>query len=1044
MDLCCSRFVRFWVNFSSRCGQLGRHDFFTCHHGNSAPQPIQPALFLLYRFQFCILMFTLMSMLSGLGLVTAGCENTTVPDGGNHGNDHQPDASSQEDSGSGESQRDAQSGSDTMPDKQQDCEAGEGLLWCDGVCVDGRTSIEHCGLCDWYCEQGQECHEGVCVVSSCPEGSGLTLCDGQCVDTDVSLDHCGECGIACTPDVEICQEGVCTPDCDLNQTLCSGECVYTQSDVRHCGTCDNGCGSGRVCSAGQCAFTCGDGLTLCGEWGCVDLNSNRTNCGQCLHGCSSGQICEEGVCFLPCQHGWEDCGGTCANTSSDAMNCGSCGFTCGAGARCDAGNCIKSVTGVNLSRATAEMRVGQSVQLVATVLPPDAFNKSVVWSSFSTAVATVDSWGMVTAVGSGQSIITVSTVEGGHRATCVVNVDVAVDSVTLEPSSLTLMVGGEATLTATVLPVNATNKAITWQSTNPQVAVVDNTGRVSAISEGTTSIKVTTADGGLFAVCSVDVGRVSVTGITVRPLHLPMKKGEKALLVPTITPADASNKSVLWFSSNTDVATVNASGLVTAVDSGSASISVITVDGNFTASSSVTVIVPVTFVRLDKTALNLNRGQSATLHATVLPENATNQDVTWESDNPVVATVNSQGRVEAIAEGEAEISVVTSEGGQTATCVVTVRVAVEGVLLEPAEATISVGESFSLVGSVVPLDATEQGITWSSTVDSVATVNQSGTVFAQSPGDTVIYAVTVEGAFSANAQVSVRPLLTSVSLDRTSLAMTPGEEDDLVATLLPAEALERRVTWSSSNDNVATVDDNGHVVAAGVGQATITVRTVQGGHTAQCAVEVSAIMGNGTSGNPYRTSSLKASCLQYRQEFASLPSSFFRISRSGVESVVYCDMTTDGGGYTFLKVQVGSTYNAQQAESHCAGLGMRLFIPRTQAHYLSAQAIARNGSIPPGGDINFLYIMGIYPRQQGSTCSAMPLTSSNSSCGWRAGDDGPFWVTDRTNITEPNGDNHPASSMGYNYDANGLVSYNDLNHPGYASALFVCDPADKR
>jgi uncharacterized protein YjdB len=173
------------------------------------------------------------------------------------------------------------------------------------------------------------------------------------------------------------------------------------------------------------------------------------------------------------------------------------------------------------------------------------------------------------------------------------------------------------------------------------------------------------------------VSVVSVTGVTLDKTSASLSVGGTETLTAAITPANATNKNVTWSSSAPAVATVNASGLVTAVAAGSATITVTTADGNKTATCAVTVTatsVPVTGVTLDKTALTmLTIGGTEILTATVAPSNATNKAVTWSTSAPTVATVDTSGVVTAVAAGTAVITVTTADGNKTATCTVTVQ-----------------------------------------------------------------------------------------------------------------------------------------------------------------------------------------------------------------------------------------------------------------------------------------------------------------------------------------------------------------------------------
>lgn len=174
------------------------------------------------------------------------------------------------------------------------------------------------------------------------------------------------------------------------------------------------------------------------------------------------------------------------------------------------GDVIYKVTGVSLSPKTLSLNPGKGGTLTATITPSNATDKSVEWKSDDTGVATVNENGKVTAVGLGTTTITVTTTDGDFQDTCTVTVTapptVSVTSVTLDQTSLTLDVGGSDTLTATVEPDNATNKAVTWSSSNENVATVDQNGNVKAVGAGKATITATTADGsGKTATCEVTV-----------------------------------------------------------------------------------------------------------------------------------------------------------------------------------------------------------------------------------------------------------------------------------------------------------------------------------------------------------------------------------------------------------------------------------------------------------------------------------------------------------------------------------------------------------
>ena len=257
-----------------------------------------------------------------------------------------------------------------------------------------------------------------------------------------------------------------------------------------------------------------------------------------------------------------------------------------------------AVESVTLDKNSLELKAGNNATLTATVSPEGATNKDVTWTSDNPEVATVEG-GTVTAKAAGTAIITAKA--GEQTATCTVTVtkaDVAVESVTLDKTSLDLKTGDNTTLTATVNPESATNKDVTWTSDKPEIAAVEG-GTVTAKAEGTATITVTTADGGKTATCKVTVTpkTVPVSGIQVQGKGV-IYVGDTTKLTATITPDGASNKAVTWDSQNKDIATVDQQGNVKALKAGTATITATAQDGSGISGSCV-----VTVQQADTTAL---------------------------------------------------------------------------------------------------------------------------------------------------------------------------------------------------------------------------------------------------------------------------------------------------------------------------------------------------------------------------------------------------------------------------------------------------------
>ena len=491
---------------------------------------------------------------------------------------------------------------------------------------------------------------------------------------------------------------------------------------------------------------------------------------------------------------------------------------------------IVKVEEVSVSPTSLSLTEGDNARLTVTVLPQNAYNKRVIWSSTSEDVASVSD-GIVMALSPGTATIRVKSEDGGKMATCLVNVSakyVPVTSIALNRTSASLKAGETVTLTATVKPDDATDKTVTWSSSDATVATVSN-GVVTAKKVGSATI--TAKAGDKTATCAVTVVATQVTSITLNKTSASLKAGETVTLTATVKPDDATDKTVTWSTSDATVATVS-NGVVTAKKVGSATITAKA--GDKTATCTVTVIATsVTSITLNRTSASLKAGETVTLTATVKPDDAADKTVTWSTSDATVATV-SNGVVTAKKVGSATIT--AKAGDKTATCAVTVvATQVTSITLDRTSASLKAGETVTLTATVKPDDATDKTVTWSTSDATVATVS-NGVVTAKKVGSATITAKA--GDKTATCVVTVvATQVTSITLNRTSASLKAGETVTLTATVKPDDATDKTVTWSSSDATVATVS-NGVVTAKKVGTATITAKA--GDKTATCAVTVVA------------------------------------------------------------------------------------------------------------------------------------------------------------------------------------------------------------
>jgi membrane dipeptidase len=355
-----------------------------------------------------------------------------------------------------------------------------------------------------------------------------------------------------------------------------------------------------------------------------------------------------------------------------------------------------------------------------------------------------------------------------------------------------MLVGRTLQLTATVLPTTALNKNVIWSCDSPFVATVNQNGLVTAIGAGPANITVTTVDGGFTATCYVLV-TVPVTKITITPATVSIDVGQTYWLSATVEPFNAGNANLVWSSDNPAIATVNQAGIVTARSGGTTRITATASDGSGVFGTCIvnSIHVYTTGVTLNKLHLTLLVGQSERLIATVLPTTATSKDVVWTCDSPFVATVDQTGLVRAIGGGPANITVRTVDGGFTATCYVLVTIPVSSITITPSALSLKAGDSQFLTANVMPFNAGNSNVAWSSSNTNVATVNQAGLVRGVIYGTATITATASDGSGVTGT--------CAVTVTNDSMPAKPV----LPAGLISTDAVEPKITVPARSTDVA-------------------------------------------------------------------------------------------------------------------------------------------------------------------------------------------------------------------------------------------------
>lgn len=492
-----------------------------------------------------------------------------------------------------------------------------------------------------------------------------------------------------------------------------------------------------------------------------------------------------------------------------------------------------SINKVALSETSLEMAKGEEKTISATVEPSDTtMSKELTWESSNPDVVTVDENGKIEAISGGRATITATSVNGVSASLNVV-VNVPITNATINKESLTMNKGDEEQLEVTIEPSDATDKEITWTTDDDEVATVDDTGKVTAVGAGETTI---TAKVGSFTLTTDVEVIVPIEKIELNETTIEMLPTQEKNLSVTITPNDTTeDTTVRWQSNNPDVVSVDNNGVISALEPGNATITATV--GSFSVSAEVKVLIPIDNIVISNSDVRLNKGGTETLTIQVYPENAEEDTtVTWESSNDKVATVDQTGKVTAVGGGNATITG-TLKNGKKVTAEVTVAVPIENVTVNYTDLELEKGKSEQLDVTINPSDTTENTtVTWESNNPDVATVDSDGKVTAVGRGNAIITG-TLENGMSVETTVNVIVPITSVTLDRNNISMNKGTTTTLVATINPNDTTEDTTKkWESSNTNVVTVDENGMVTAVGRGRAEVTVTV--GNKTATATIEV--------------------------------------------------------------------------------------------------------------------------------------------------------------------------------------------------------------
>lgn len=362
------------------------------------------------------------------------------------------------------------------------------------------------------------------------------------------------------------------------------------------------------------------------------------------------------------------------------------------------------------------------------------------------------------------------------------------------------------------------------------------------------NIEVDIPDNALNSYCADSVWRpffhVGIEDISFGDVGYEVGVNRELQLKPIITPAYATENELKWSSSNDEIASVDSQGIVTAKREGTCRVTVKSIENENISTSCLINVTPVyvTSFEISPTEWKGKAGERFLITVTsMLPEDATNKSVTYSIDSDYVVRLDEDGYFSALHAGEAVI-IVSANGSQGcyAECKVTVEPApVTAIEMTPGSYTCVVGGSVSISANVLPQYASNKVLSWSSSDEKIAEVDKRGKIIAKGVGKCVITAAATDGSgVTATCEITVNPVLVE------SMTLTPdewngieGETFQITAAVLPENATDKTLEWSSSNEFVATVDNSGLVSVLKEGSCIITTKTTDGSEiSAECIV----------------------------------------------------------------------------------------------------------------------------------------------------------------------------------------------------------------
>lgn len=408
---------------------------------------------------------------------------------------------------------------------------------------------------------------------------------------------------------------------------------------------------------------------------------------------------------------------------------------------------------VSVSVGKTVLGIGEKTDISGSVYPANSCNTSITWDCDDTDVIRMRN-GVIEAVGYGTAVITAESFNGRVGSVRITVKEITAEKVTINnaPSADDMFIGESFQLTSTITPSNVDNPTITWSSSNPEIATVDNQGNVNLISAGNVSV-MATASNGVKGVCQIQVKERFVESIEISEENLSLLLGSTYVITASVTPSNATHPELQWSSSDDAIVTVSSDGTLTAISCGNAVVTATSTNGiNKDIEITVDEIKAESISIIGNTVISLD--EEAILEAVILPDDTTVKDVVWSVDNSDVVEISADGHITALAIGSAVVHA-KQKDVETSVEITVKPIDVEEIIITSSNGdSLNKDETSEFFAEVLPSNATYQNISWSTSDASIATIDENGVLTTHKTG-TVTVIATTDGGFVAEYKLNV-------------------------------------------------------------------------------------------------------------------------------------------------------------------------------------------------------------------------------------------------------------------------------------------------